>query len=82
MFICQYAERLSRRGPINFRQKDLEGVREKMTIQLMEGKISQVGQLNNNSLITNKHHQKAKVSRRSKATVVLPERHVEEEWNE
>ena len=60
VFICQYAERLSRKGAMNFRQKDLEGVREKMTIELMEGKIGQVGQLKNDSLNTNKQHGKAK----------------------
>ena len=52
------------RVQMNFKQKYLEGVREKMTIQLMEGKISQVWQLNNDILITNKHYQIAKTQKK------------------
>ena len=44
VFVCQYAERTARSSPLNFRQSDLRGAREKMTEELLEGKIGQVWQ--------------------------------------
>ena len=41
VFVCQYAERMARSSPLNFTQADLRGAREKMTEELLEGKISQ-----------------------------------------
>ena len=43
VFICQYEDRLSMRTAMNLRQKRLEGVGEKMTLELMEGKSAKLG---------------------------------------
>merc|ERR1712240_375390 len=42
VFVCQYAERVARRSPLNFRQKDLDrvGAREMIINELLEGRIN------------------------------------------
>merc|ERR1711874_371068 len=42
VFLCQYAERVARRSPLNFSQKDLDsvGARERMTQELLEGRLN------------------------------------------
>ncbi len=42
VFLCQYAERVARRSSLNFNQKDLDlaGARERMTQELLEGRIN------------------------------------------
>ena len=49
VFVCQYAERIARRSPLNFRQKDLDrvGAREMMINELLEGKINTAWQMVN-----------------------------------
>ena len=39
VFVCQFAERIARRSPLNFRQADLKNAREHMTEELLEGRI-------------------------------------------
>ena len=43
VFICQYAERLAREMPLNFKQEDLNEAREMMTKELLEGRIKPEG---------------------------------------
>ena len=42
VFLCQYAERVARRSPLNFNQRDLDlvGARERMTEELLEGRLN------------------------------------------
>merc|ERR1739842_170233 len=42
VFLCQYAERIARRSTLNFSQKDLylADTRERMTQELLEGRIN------------------------------------------
>ena len=42
VFVCQYVERIARRSPLNFSQKDLDlaCARERMTQELLEGRIN------------------------------------------
>ena len=42
VFLCQYAERVARRSPLNFNQRDLDlvGARERMTEELLKGRLN------------------------------------------
>ena len=42
VFLCQYAERVARRSPLNFNQRDLDLVRarERMTEELLKGRLN------------------------------------------
>ena len=39
VFVCEFAERIARRSPLNFQQADLKNAREHMTEELLEGRI-------------------------------------------
>ena len=43
VFVCQYAERLAREVPLNFKQEDLKEAREMMAKELLEGRIKPQG---------------------------------------
>ena len=45
VFVCQYAERLAREMPLNFKQEDLKEAREMMTKELLEGRINPEGHM-------------------------------------
>ena len=39
VFVCQYAERISRKGLMDFQQEDMSKARKTMTVELLEGKL-------------------------------------------
>ena len=39
VFLCQYAERLARKAPIDFKQEDMEEIRGKMTEELLKSEL-------------------------------------------
>ncbi|MEL7079400.1 MAG: Ulp1 family isopeptidase, partial [Cyanobacteria bacterium J06582_2] len=45
VFVCQYAERLAREMPLNFKQEDLKDAREMMSKELLEGRIKPEGHM-------------------------------------
>ena len=53
VFVCQYAERVARRSPLNFRQKDLDrvGAREMIINELLEGRINPTWQMVNSDRV-------------------------------
>ena len=41
VFVCQYSERLGRRAPLNFHQKDIQNIRWRMIWEIMNGVLSE-----------------------------------------
>ena len=74
VFVCQFAERMTRKTGLNFKQADITLARERMAEELLEGKLKHEDSRNQSSQQKAQGEKAKKTKKMEKATGRKPEK--------